>query len=165
MSWNIIKEIRKLRQKATSPAYDADTDSNEALREVLTQTSDGTIVEGTSTAVAKLTSVAIIAQNTFTDWEEHDAAVSADSWINAIQVYTDTTQNYVLEVGTGAALSETTKIRFSARLILNMPVMYTLAVPIKVPSGTRIAVRAADPASGGFPNVVTFGISMYQNLG
>lgn len=48
--WVVDKKLKKLMQKTTSPAFDADTDSNEALRERLDSMDDAPSADATTTA-------------------------------------------------------------------------------------------------------------------
>ncbi len=141
-------------------------------------TTTGTIVEDSAagTGTPDITQVDTSASdNTFGSWVELDASASADSWICAITVNIGGAQandcNIVVEIGTGTATSEATKIRFSFRFEYDgsvgskMPIVYPVIVPIKVASGTRIAARASASDPTGVGVMPTFiGIQYYQGL-
>jgi len=79
-------------------------------------------------------------------WGAFDNSLAVDSWICAINLLPDPAViDFVLELGKGAAGSETTIIRWSGYCKLANPMLtFTLPIPIKVPSGTRLAFRISD---------------------
>ncbi len=109
--------------------------------------------------------------NTFGAWVQFDAAVSADSWISHLilgpTVPAEGAQG-VIEIATGAALSEVPKMRFSYRVDMSTDVGYlgfwviVLPIPIKIASGVRIAGRHSDNIAG--VRTLAVGLSMYQGL-
>jgi len=135
-------------------------------------TETGVIVEDTAAGTPKLTSISSSATvNTFGAWVEHDASVSADSWIAIITILRYTSgkgPGAVLEIGVGAGGSEVTKIRLSHKWMYDTdsgyqtPAVFSLPIPIKIASGVRIAARIADD----FAEVVAYRISIsyYQGL-
>jgi len=130
-----------------------------------------TIVEDTATATPSIVSITSVATaNTWSSWVEVDASVAANSWINAITVSVNCSDdaNLVVELGTGAAGAEATKIRFSYRIemLTNVgffpTIVYPLALPIKVASGTRIAVRVSESTANSY--VFKVGVQYYRGL-
>ena len=110
--------------------------------------------------------------NNFGSWVEVDASVSADSWLCSI-IVTPTDHvgldiNTVIEIGTGAAGSEVSKIRFSFLIEVitaagvHIPFQFSLPIPIKVASGTRIAARVSDSEAA----INNYGLSVqyYQTI-
>lgn len=171
--------LTAMKQKDTSPAFNSDTDSLEALREAIAAsaaplyTDTGTIVEDTTTGIPKIVSVNTAAgANTFGAWVEFDTAVSADSYVCSIMVSGDFAadiRNYCVELGVGANGSEVTKVRFSFRTlqitnegIANPAVVYTLSIPIKVASGLRIALRMSCSLGGAVGRGIS--VQYYQGL-
>lgn len=133
---------------------------------VASTTETGTIVEDTATGTPKLSSPASSATaNTFGSWAEHDASMAADSWICAISltaIYASL--HTVFELGIGAAGSETTIFRWSfyQKGISDGPEVFILPIPIKIASGTRLAVRIADVQAS--VKTVFVGVQYYQGL-
>ena len=179
--WPLEQHLRKLLQKTTSPAYDANTDSNEALSEKIDGT-DGTIVQGSATAVTTSSLKNIVAGaagNTFGVWASIDASTAADVWISHVAVTpqttilgADTTERYILEVGTGASPSEAAKMRFAFTYRVDFtsnvgyvnrpPIVFALPKPIKVASGTRIAARCS--CSVAAAKSLSVGVSYYLGV-
>ncbi len=126
-------------------------------------TAAGTIKQDSTSGTPDVVTCSIAALNTFTAYTQVDASLSADSWISHVSLSADTTEDYCIEIAKGGGTSEVAIARFSTRLIAEASVIFAL-VPIKVTSGTRISVRASSSASGGFPDVVTIGVSYYQGL-
>jgi len=135
-------------------------------------TQTGTIVEDTAAGTPKLTQIGSSGTiNTFGAWVEHDASVSADSWIaiiSIIRISNAKGPGAVLEIGVGASGSEVTKIRLSHKWMYDTdagyqsPIIFSLPIPIKVASGVRIAARIAD--DGAAVNYYKISISYYQGL-
>lgn len=179
--WNATAQSTiQTKAAAALTAYDpptrgeATSDKNEILAgqggspvSSASATVTGTIKEDTSTATPKISVITSPSgANSFGSWVIHDSAVSTTSWIFAITVDCEETSafNHVIELGTGA--SPATKIRFSGRLgALNADIclVYTLPIPIKVASGTRLSLRASDSRTNG---ALTYNMSiqMYQGL-
>lgn len=132
-------------------------------------TTSGVIVEdGTSGTPNVVTLTASGSANTFGSWTQLDASVSADSYIASIIVYptsATTIADFCIEIGTGA--SPATKIRFSFKTAnltsvgYRMPFVYSLPIPIRVASGTKISGRFSTDAGG---DACTIGIQYYQGL-
>jgi len=139
---------------------------------VASTTEDGVIVEDTAAGTPKLTIITSSGTaNTFGAWVEHDASVSADSWIAFITIMRNTSgkgPGAVLEIGVGAGGSEVTKIRLSHKWMYDTdagyqtPAVFSLPIPIKAASGVRIAARIADDFAEAVGYKVS--ISYYQGL-
>lgn len=81
MSWNVIKEIRKMRQKLTSPSWDQDKHSNEALHGYIS--GEGvTVVEDSDSGTPDVTSLSSSGTaNTFGSAVSVDASTAANAWL------------------------------------------------------------------------------------
>ena len=218
--------LNSIRQKLTAPAWDQDTDSQEATREAIdvidgfhdvpdedvednaqvrdvvgnktdaavttvgttktlmaylkgvlglsgNTTTTGVIVEDGTDATPNIVTVPTHAtQNTWGNWTEIDAAVAADSWICSVVVnwaaLAAASHHVVVEIGTGDAASEATKIRFSFTVVsvseagYRASVVYPILIPIKVASGTRIACRLGKSSNGAVN--FSIGVQYYQSL-
>lgn len=142
----------------------------DAIDVVTADLAAGKIVEDTSTGTPKVVSASSSATaNTFGSWAEIDASTSADSWLAGITVSVPpkaAAYVFCIEIGTGAAASELTKIRISFSYQYKSdvgyltPLVYSLPMPIKVLSGTRIAARASDDQAAA--NALLIGLTMYQ---
>lgn len=127
-------------------------------------TTTGVIVQDGNTGAPSLVSIqAPVNANTFGSWTELDASTSADSWIAGFTIGGLDASPICIEIGTGAALSEAAKIRFSFYSIGGDQMYIPLPIPIKVASGTRIAARASKSTGSGAENY-SIGLSMYQSL-
>jgi len=129
----------------------------------------GVIVEDTTTGTPKVASLASGDANTFGAWAEVDASASANSWICGITWATvnTTATSMIIEIGTGTAGNEATKIRISLTAIYTASAtvlvhgVYPIVKLIKVASGIRISARlSANVASLG----TKIGVQYYQNL-
>lgn len=132
-------------------------------------TTTGVIVEDDTSGTPNVVNVAThSSKNTLGSWVQMDASASADSWISNVRVATpiDAYGPWVIEIGTGSAGAEATKIRFSfvsdflGSSGYNKSLVFPLVIPIKVASGTRIAARAAGSGS----KTLEVSLSMYQSL-
>ncbi len=132
-------------------------------------TTTGVIVEDDTSGTPNVVNVAThSSNNTFGSWVQMDASASADSWISNVRVATpiDAYGPWVIEIGTGSAGAEATKIRFSfvsyylGSSGYKKSLVFPLVIPIKVASGTRIAARAAGSGS----KTLEVSLSMYQSL-
>jgi len=126
-------------------------------------TTSGVIVQDGSTGTVGLVTVTSHTDpDTLGSWTQLDASASADSWISHITTtVASAVGDYVVEIGTGGAGSESTKCRYS--LYPSIPMMFQLQIPIKVASGTRIAARISKSVGGG-AQTLKIGLSMYQSL-
>ncbi|MCE5270810.1 hypothetical protein LLH00_05950 [bacterium] len=137
-------------------------------------TANGTIVEDGTSGTPNITSPANVGTSgSFSAWQQLDASVSADSWISHLVVTlfssgTSWIAQCVVELGKGGAGAETTIMRCSFRTEKNSatgdsyPIIFPCSIPIKVASGTRLSIRAAqlDTTTISFSGAV----GMYQNL-
>ena len=170
-----------LSKAAGTRTFDKATDSLEAIRDKIntistpvsnaSATTTGVIVEdGTSGVPSTVDASSSATANTFGSWVQVDASVSADSWINAIIMVLIPVDaaNFVVEVGIGAAGAESNIIRFSNYLRVGSDTesismnVYSLSIPIKIASGTRIAVRVADSRTVAL--TYRFGVQYYQSI-
>jgi len=169
-----------LSKAAGGNTFNKTTDSLEAIRDALpaapvssvaSATAAGTAVQdGTSGTPNIVEIIASGSANTFGSWTELDAAAAADSWIFCITVNPtgSGSKSFVLEIGTGGAGAEVTKIRSSlyhtnySDVGVLPVIVLTLPVPIKVASGVRIAARCANSVAAA--NSMRIGISYYQGL-
>ena len=170
-----------LSKAAGARTFDKATDSLEAIRDKIntistpvsnaSATTTGVIVEdGTSGVPSTVDASSSATANTFGSWVQVDASVSADSWINAIIMVLIPVDaaNFVVEVGIGAAGAESNIIRFSNYLRVGSDTesismnVYSLSIPIKIASGTRIAVRVADSRTVAL--TYRFGVQYYQSI-
>ena len=129
-------------------------------------TATGVIVEDGTSGTPSIVAVATnAAANTFGSWVELDTSASADSWLRGINVGLSgnwANNTNVIEIGTGAAASEASKARISFYTAAGIFTgLFTLSIPIKIASGTRIAARTA---CGGGGQTIQVGISIYQSL-
>lgn len=135
-------------------------------------TAAGVIVEDGTSGTPNVTATpALETANTFSAWAQIDASVSANSWICSVGIGLPPVadRKWVVELGTGAAGSEATKMRWSGYHnevtqvgypnILNI----TLSIPIKVASGTKLSVRAATDV-GNAADVFQISVQYYQSL-
>jgi len=149
----------------------AAADIPEAVPSSASATTNGVIVQDGTDGTPNIVYVGSSATaNTFGNWVELDAATDADSWLCIVTNIYPATSNYnvLLEIGTGAAGNEVTKVRLSYRygrdseVGLFPPVIFNLPIPIKIASGTRIAARAATSAASAMDMAVS--ICRYQSL-
>ena len=108
--------------------------------------------------------------NTFGAWLQYIASTPADWWLTSCIIYPSSYYmlGIVFEIGVGAAASEVTYVRFSIRFMIQNAQgdmgsnIYTVPIPIKIASGSRIAMRAAVDVA----NARTFYTSLqfYQSL-
>ncbi len=183
LTGGLLDFLSKLMEKSEGGSYNRATDSNEAISEAIagiggypgyvvgaTIVEDSAMETGAPNTVMPVSGIA----NTFGNWVEVDAAVSADSYINSILVTckelltNNTDTDFVVEIGTGAGGSEVSKIRFSGYYEAGsavgglQPFIFTLSNPIKVASGTRIAVQVSDNVASEQDYKVS--IQYYQGL-
>lgn len=168
-----IAAITAIKQKATSPGWDQDTDSLEALAEAIGAigptagtTDSGVIVEVGDTGVPSVISFnSSGTANAFGSWHTVDPSISADSYICSL-VYSPNHAYWggiCVEVGVGAAGSESTIIRFSYWCYnCCSSFVFPVIVPIKVAAGTRIAIRVSDYLASAKPHKLS--IQYYQGL-
>ena len=164
------KSLQDTLHKDGSYTYDNTTDSLEAIADAVaaisvpvsttSATTTGTLVEdsamGTGAPNVAYPVISSDTANTFGSWVQLDASAATDIWINSVTIGFDVSSftagdtSFCVEVGTGTATSEVAKIRVSALLGQASdvgwiaPMVLTLAIPIKVASGTRIAARVTD---------------------
>ena len=127
--------------------------------------STGTIVEDTTTATPNITTLQTSASaNTWGTIVERNAAVASDVYVNSISVTPDSPGNYCIELLTGAGGAEVTKIHYSfvatsagssfdesfdqSFISLANTVNFNLTRSIKIPSGTRIALKVSCGEAG-----------------
>ncbi len=151
-----ITAITAIKQKATSPAWDQDTDSLEAISERITAaaavTSSGYIKEKYSTGYAQILNlISPATKDTFSGWLEYWDVTDEDLWICSVIGRFDSQYKCILvfEIGVGAAGSEVSKVRYTMphyslstpAIGMIEPYIYTLPIPIYVASGSRVACR------------------------
>jgi hypothetical protein len=135
-------------------------------------TTAGVIVEDGNTGTANVVTITSKddTANTFGSWTQIDASASANSWLASITISFfnwGASGVCVLEIGTGVALSEATKVRCSfyftymSGVGCMIPVGITFPIPIKIASGTRIAARLA---TGDANKSINLGHQLYQSL-
>ncbi len=133
---------------------------------IASATTTGVIVADGTTGTPNIVTVQSGDANTFGNWVQLDASVSADSWLCCVTVGQNGTWfagGNTVEIGIGAAPNEATKVRFSFYTSASqyLTFVYTIPIPIKVANGTRIAARTAIAN----PTVnMKISISMYQSL-
>ena len=165
---DILLDIVKARMPGSGTVSTlAAADIPAAVPSSASATTTGIIVEDGTTGTPNVITLATDASaETFGAWTEIDASVSANSWIDCITIGKDgvsAVDNCVIEIGTGAAASEVTKIRKSfGSAIVDINITIPLSIPIKVASGTRIAARASNKAANSIS--LYTGLSMYQSL-
>lgn len=180
--WPVGYLLKRLMQKTTSPAYDADTDSNEAISEAIAAVDAGqvavstaaTIVQDAATGTPSVVTVTSSADaNTFGSWAALDAAAAADLWICGFTVApaqstlaSPATVSFCIEIGTGGTPAaiirySATQTVVSAVGVYN-PIVITLPIPIKVASGTAISARASTGTADNMQFLV--GLSYYIGL-
>jgi len=136
-------------------------------------TTAGVIVQDGTTGTPNVVTCVADTANTFGAWAQIDASTSAVSWISHVAITVKASnsayRDFVVEIGTGAAGSEVTKLRFSflGGLYSNagsmIPAVFALPIPIRVAAGVRIAARAA-PNTTSANGTVAVGLSFYQSL-
>lgn len=163
----VNSSLTSAKQKDTSPSFDADTDSLEAIREKIdTLPTSFTVKSSQSAATATgkiddvdypnshgFVSVGGAGSNQTTAWSEYDASTSKDLWLSHVVVMpsieeTSNTLKGRVFIGVGAAGSESTIVSLPVQMLkitdVGKPVcaVYALPIPIKIPSGSRVAVKA-----------------------
>lgn len=134
-------------------------------------TTAGVIVQDLSAGTPDVVALAIGAtQNTFSAWTQVDASLSAISWISHVMFSLNPaeTNNWCLEIGTGAGGAEVTKIRLSGRMEIKTDVgkvpcnLIALPIPVKVAAGIRLAARASLSTNNAYTAYMA--LSTYQVL-
>jgi len=163
----------------TTDAFSANVEENDEILIVYKDTSgitfvscttNGAIVEdGSSGTPNVITITAGDASNTFSAWVQVDGSVNADSYICGFTVSqvvdSSVGDKQVLEIGTGSAGNEVTKVRHSFSISATTTVLahFALPIPIKVSSGTRIAARYSDSVTAA-SRTIGVSVQYYQSL-
>lgn len=133
-------------------------------------TETGKIVEDTATGTPKLITLqSNVTGNIWGSWVELDASLSVDSWLSSVTVFNSfVAARQVLELGIGSAGNEVTIARWSFKLVYLSAVgiitslVLPVPIPIKMLSGTRIAMKIAD--DNGAVNDYPASAQYYQGL-
>ena len=160
----LLDHLDEIQSIAAQGTFDRTTDSLEALAaaiggggggsavSVTSATSAGNIVGVNDGSVSPTASVRdSTTADTFGAWVEYEDSLAQDSWLFAIfhAVPGAAILQCTLQIGIGAAGSETSIIQLNPRGnggaygSSKLPKEIMLPIPIKIDSGTRIAIRAA----------------------